>query len=313
MLASPELFRSWSSSSASTRASSGRSAGAVGSRPGGTAPGGSSGPSAPSPLPVEAGRNRIPGGSARHDGRRFGCRRGLHDGIGRRHGFGRRVRAGPVGLGAVPRPNGRQHGLRARAGTASGPDGEGTAASRARRQPVSARAAVLERRLRLTTGAAAMTGGPRAWTPAARARGARGRGRRLRAAQVPVRRPERAGCARAWILAMSPRAVGTPLPELTASRMRASSSSALCASEKARSSGAMMPLSICMKSVSSSWDRSPMGISPAIRAPPLSVCNGRLSASRPSTLLRFSFHCASAFCAASMSSTASSVKMLAMS
>ena len=50
-----------------------------------------------------------------------------------------------------------------------------------------------------------------------------------------------------------------------------------------------------------------------MRAPPLSVCSGRLSAASPSTLLRFSFHCASAPCAASMSSTASSVKMLAMS
>ena len=50
-----------------------------------------------------------------------------------------------------------------------------------------------------------------------------------------------------------------------------------------------------------------------MRAPPLSVCSGRFSASRPSTLLRFSFHCASALCEASMSSTASSVKMLAMS
>ena len=50
-----------------------------------------------------------------------------------------------------------------------------------------------------------------------------------------------------------------------------------------------------------------------MRAPPLSVCSGRLSASRPSTLLRFSFHCASALCEASMSSTASSVKMLAIS
>ncbi len=50
-----------------------------------------------------------------------------------------------------------------------------------------------------------------------------------------------------------------------------------------------------------------------MRAPPLSVCSGRLRAVRPSTLLRFSFHCASAFCEASMSSTASSVKMPAMS
>ena len=50
-----------------------------------------------------------------------------------------------------------------------------------------------------------------------------------------------------------------------------------------------------------------------MRAPPLRVCSGRLSAARPSTLLRFSFHCASPPCAASMSSTASSVNMLAMS
>ena len=95
--------------------------------------------------------------------------------------------------------------------------------------------------------------------------------------------------------------------------MRASSSSADCARPKARSSGATTPLSICMKSVSSSWARSPMGMRPAMRAPPLSVCSGRLSAVNPSTLPRFSFHCASALCEASMSSTASSVKMLAMS
>ena len=154
-----------------------------------------------------------------------------------------------------------------------------------------------------------------------------------RAAARPVREPARAvtgGCAAqpvrwrgagaadrrltsAWIRAMSPLAVGTPLPELTDSRMRASSSSAVCARPKARSSAATTPLSICMNSVSSSWLRSPMGMRPAMRAPPLSVCSGRLSATRPSTLLRFSFHCASAPCAASMSSTASSVKMLAMS
>ena len=40
MLASPEMFKSWSSRSASTRAISWRSTGATGSRPGGTACGG---------------------------------------------------------------------------------------------------------------------------------------------------------------------------------------------------------------------------------------------------------------------------------
>ena len=44
-----------------------------------------------------------------------------------------------------------------------------------------------------------------------------------------------------------PRAVGTPFPELTDSRMRASSSSADCARPKARSSAATTSLSICMK------------------------------------------------------------------
>ncbi len=114
-----------------------------------------------------------------------------------------------------------------------------------------------------------------------RAAAGTGGGRRQQAPSRPRSRGRRRrGCARpaneSW--RSSPRAVGAPLPEPTDSRMRASSSSADCARPKARSSGATTPLSICMNSVSSSCARSPMGMRPAMRAPPLNVCNGRLSA-----------------------------------
>ena len=245
MLASPELLSSWSSSSASTRAISGRSAGAAGSRPGGTAPGGSSGPSAPRP----SARSREAGGhgflrrSAHDDGQRLGFdaaasgatrprapavrgswlrtrRRRRRCGFRRRHSRDRR------------RPRVRRSGVGAAAigGGAAAP-----ARRRRRKLPARARAAAC--------GAAGAGAGA----------GSRGRGAGAAGAAAAAARtcPAREFCA------MRPRAVGTPLPELTDSRMRASSSSAVCAGSKARSSAATTPLSICMKSVSSSWPGRP--------------------------------------------------------
>ena len=286
MLASPELLSSWSSSSASTRASSGRSDGAVGSRPGGTAPGGSSGPSRAPRRPC----------SRRHGG-------------SRRRWVPSRRRASRWTADRTKAPT-RRRAPAARAWVRRAAAAARTRASGAARRESSVPARGARHRRRCGRWRDIGAGGGTAITARAAAHGGlwcrcggAGTGascsRRGAGARRGRRQQRRAGpgCASAWIFAMRPWAVGTPLPVLTDSRMRASSSSAVCARPKARSSGATTPLSICMNSVSSSWLRSPMGTRPAMRAPPLSVCSGRFSAARPSTLLRFSFHCASAPCA----------------
>ena len=65
--------------------------------------------------------------------------------------------------------------------------------------------------------------------------------------------------------------------------------------------------------LSSSCESSPMAVMPAMRAPPLSVCSGRRSAAACELSCGESFHEASAACDASSSSTASSLKIEAIS
>ncbi len=113
--------------------------------------------------------------------------------------------------------------------------------------------------------------------------------------------------------AMMARAGATRRPLITCSRMRASSSRLAWITSNTASSAVTVPLSIDMTSVSSSWLRSPMGVMPAMRAPPLRVCSGRLKLKRKSALLGCERQSVSARSEASMSSVASSVKMAATS
>ena len=235
MLTSPALLSSWSSRSASTRASSGRSAGAAGSRPGGTAPGGSSGAS-PAVRSFESGRRRVLGAArVTMDG---------IDGAGARPGADRWRRGATGGLGGFG-------GSRATARAAAPARRVGR-----RRRPDRWRRRLTRCRRRIRAAERVIGARPGPW----RSGDHGGRGRAPAGARRPGPCAAATGLPSAWILAMRPRAVGTPLPALTDSRMRASSSSADCARVKARSSGATTPLSICMNSVSSSWDKSPIGV-----------------------------------------------------
>ncbi len=112
---------------------------------------------------------------------------------------------------------------------------------------------------------------------------------------------------------MIARAGGTRRPFTTCSRMRASSSRLAWMASKRGASAVTVPLSTSITRFSSSWLRSPIGMMPAMRAPPLRVCSGRLSPRRRSWLFGCARQSASARSEASMSSVASSVKMAATS
>ena len=118
----------------------------------------------------------------------------------------------------------------------------------------------------------------------------------------------------AWILPTRALAGTTARPPATCSRMRASSSSASWAMPRAPWSPAALPSPICTIRLSSSWARSPMALTPAMRAPPLKVCSERLSeASCSPPVAGAAFQLCSADCEASSSSLASSQKMAATS
>ncbi len=72
------------------------------------------------------------------------------------------------------------------------------------------------------------------------------------------------------------RAGATRRPFATCSRMRASSSRLAWMASNSASSAVSLPVSTSSTSDSSSWLKSPIGVMPAMRAPPLSVCSGRL-------------------------------------
>src|SRR5207302_1508849 len=73
---------------------------------------------------------------------------------------------------------------------------------------------------------------------------------------------------RSWRLAIMARGGATGRPWTTCSRMRASSSRLAWIRSNTAGSAPIVPLSTAITSVSSSWLKSPMGVIPAMRAPP---------------------------------------------
>ncbi len=256
MLASPEMFSSWSRRSASTRAISWRSP-LTGSRPGGTGCGGSRPSSACAspllervnatvaatpPLVIASGSAAALAGAA----------------------------GGAAGAGVA------DSGCSCAASAGGGSLASSSSAFRRASMSVSAVIAA--------GGAAGDPGAERANSTsgdAAAGAGAGGNGcGAVMGATIASAAGEPSGRERSWMRVIIARAGGTRRPLATCSRIRASSSRLAWTVSNSASLATTVPLSTCRTRLSNSWLRSPIAVMPAMRAPPLSVCSGRLSARR---------------------------------